>query len=99
MKLTIVIPCFNESKPSGLLWTQCVQRLIRRKKSLLSIDFSTDGTREILANELAAILIDWYFMNNQGKGAALRSGILHATGISSSFRMPILNTTPMNIQF
>ena len=81
MKLSVVVPCFNEKKT--------IASLIRavRKASDLSLeiivvnDGSTDGTREILDGELKSeidILI--HQERNQGKGAALRMGFKAATG-------------------
>ena len=44
-------------------------------------DFSTDGTRELLAGELRG-MVDQLLLHdkNQGKGAALRTGIASASG-------------------
>jgi glycosyltransferase involved in cell wall biosynthesis len=80
-KLSVVIPVFNEK--------QWVRQLVKRvqavpmpKEIILVDDFSTDGTREILA-ELAEedptirVILQ---PHNQGKGAALREGFKHATG-------------------
>src|SRR5262249_34174821 len=48
---------------------------------ILVDDASTDGTREVIAQEVGA-LVDRVILHdtNQGKGAALRSGFAHATG-------------------
>jgi len=44
-------------------------------------DYSTDGTREVLANSITHLVSKViYHDRNQGKGAALRTGIAAATG-------------------
>jgi glycosyltransferase involved in cell wall biosynthesis len=44
-------------------------------------DFSTDGTRDILSEKIAPVVAKIiYHKRNQGKGAALRTGIAAATG-------------------
>ena len=81
MKLSVVIPCFNE--------VTTIERIIAAvrasphpdKEVIVVDDGSSDGTREKISGELRP-LIDQLVMHekNQGKGAALRSGIRAATG-------------------
>jgi glycosyltransferase involved in cell wall biosynthesis len=76
-----VIPCFNE--------VTTIERIIAAvrasphpdKEIIVVDDGSSDGTREKISGELRP-LIDQLVMHekNQGKGAALRSGIRAATG-------------------
>ena len=81
MKLTIVIPCFNEKQTIRSIVDAVRSAPYPQKEIIVVDDFSTDGTREILANELAGKIDRLVFHEtNQGKGAAVRSGILHATG-------------------
>ena len=81
MKLTIVIPCFNEKQTIRSIVDAVRSAPYPQKEIIVVDDFSTDGTREILANELAGKIERLVFHEtNQGKGAALRSGIQHATG-------------------
>lgn len=52
-----------------------------RKEIIIVDDCSTDGTREILKNEITPLVQKIiYHEVNQGKGAALRTGIAAATG-------------------
>lgn len=81
MKLTIVIPCFNEKQTIRSIVGAVRSAPYPQKEIIVVDDFSTDGTREILANELAGKIDRLVFHEtNHGKGAALRSGIQHATG-------------------
>jgi glycosyltransferase involved in cell wall biosynthesis len=83
MKLTIVIPCYNEIETIDLI-IQAVRESGHFDKEIIVVDdCSVDGTREKLKSEIEpAGLVDRvvYHERNQGKGAALRTGIQHATG-------------------
>lgn len=81
IKLTIIIPCFNEKNTIRSIIDAVCAAPIALKEIIVVDDFSNDGTREILANELADRIDKLIFHeSNQGKGAALRSGIKLATG-------------------
>ena len=80
MKLSVVIPAFNEAKTIR----EIVARVLAvpvEKEILIIDDGSTDGTREIL-RELDARDGVRVFLQpvNQGKGAAVSVGFRHATG-------------------
>jgi len=54
---------------------------VQHKEVIVIDDCSTDGTRDILAQKIAPIVSRViYHDRNQGKGAALRTGIAAATG-------------------
>jgi glycosyltransferase involved in cell wall biosynthesis len=81
MKLSVVIPCFNEAKTIRSI-VDAVRRAPVADKEIIVVDAcSTDGTRDLLRGELAS-QIDKLLLHekNQGKGAALRTGIKAATG-------------------
>jgi glycosyltransferase involved in cell wall biosynthesis len=80
-KLSVVIPCFNEANTIE----EIVQRVRAIPVPALEIiivdDCSTDGTRDILRDRVAAQVEKVvYHDKNQGKGAALRNGFRAATG-------------------
>ena len=80
MKLSIVIPIYNERKTLETLIAK-VNAVDYDKEIILVDDFSTDGTREILKvyenKENFKVL---YHNHNQGKGAALRTGFSNVNG-------------------
>ena len=81
MKLSVVIPCYNEVRTIDRI-LQAVRASPHREIEIIVVDdASTDGSRDRLAGELQH-LIDRLVVHetNQGKGAALRSGIRAATG-------------------
>jgi len=81
MKLTIVIPCYNENKTIEAIIQAVKQSPYSDKEIIVVDDFSTDGCRETLKTKVEpADVRVIYHDRNQGKGAALRTGFLHATG-------------------
>jgi len=83
MKLSIVIPVYNEE--------QYIRKIIQTvkaadtnyiEKEIICVDdCSTDGTRDILKNEIEAQVDKViYKEKNEGKGSALRTGFQHASG-------------------
>lgn len=83
MKLSIIIPVFNESKT--------IAEIIKRVRKVKIADFekeiiivddgSTDGTIEEVERTIRGLNIKFYkHEKNLGKGAAVRTGISKATG-------------------
>ena len=81
MKLSVIIPCYNE--------VGSLHEIIERVKSaepldkeiIVVDDFSTDGTRELLQSEIEPLVDEiLYHESNRGKGAALRTGFARARG-------------------
>jgi glycosyltransferase involved in cell wall biosynthesis len=81
MKLSIVIPCYNEKNTIRTIVDAVRTAPYPDKEIIVVDDCSKDGTRDILTGEIAP-LVDklLYHEVNQGKGAALRTGIRAATG-------------------
>lgn len=83
MKLSIIMPVYNERDTLREILAQVrAVDLGEIDKEIVAIDdCSTDGSRDILAEEAAAgDLKAFYHDVNRGKGAAVRTGIEHATG-------------------
>lgn len=81
MKLTVVIPCFNEVKTLKYVVEAVKQSPIEDCEIIIVDDGSKDGTRELLEQEIAHQVDQViYHPVNRGKGAALRSGFAAATG-------------------
>jgi glycosyltransferase involved in cell wall biosynthesis len=81
MKLSIVIPCYNEAKTIRTLVERVRAAPVADKEIIIVDDCSRDGTRDLLRTQIE-VLVDRviYHAENQGKGAALRTGFAAATG-------------------
>ena len=81
MKLSIVIPCFNEEKTISEIIDKIINKVNLDKEIIVVDDCSTDKTRSILQNELKD-KIDKLILNDQnyGKGYSLKEGIKIAEG-------------------
>ncbi|MCD6385641.1 glycosyltransferase family 2 protein [Candidatus Sumerlaeota bacterium] len=82
MKLSIIIPIYNEEKLIKEVLRR-VRQLPFDKEIILVDDASIDGTHKILEQEVAehpgnTILLT--HKHNRGKGASIRTGLQHATG-------------------
>ncbi len=81
MKLTILVPCFNECSTINEILSRVEACSYQPKEIIVIDDCSTDGTRDILRKRAARNSEQIIFHEkNQGKGAALRAGIAAATG-------------------
>jgi len=83
MRLSVIIPCYNELSTIDSIIDAVNGAPYPDKEIIIVDDFSTDGTREKLRDQIASLgLVHQilYHESNQGKGAALRTGIAAATG-------------------
>ena len=81
MKISIVIPCYNEKNTIEEIVEAVRSAPIENKEIIIVDDCSGDGTRAVLEEKISQ-MIDRiiYHPVNRGKGAALRSGFAAATG-------------------
>jgi len=81
VRVSIVIPCFNEEKTVEALVDAVRASELPDKEIVLVDDASTDATWEIVSTKLVG-RIDKVLRHerNRGKGAALRTGFAAATG-------------------
>lgn len=83
MKISIVVPCFNEIETIKQITSKIVNALNKYQYEILVIDdCSTDGSFEIL-NEIQSNNKNIKILSNSknlGKGASLRKGFEEATG-------------------
>jgi glycosyltransferase involved in cell wall biosynthesis len=81
MKLSVIIPCYNERSTIKRIVSAVKSVLLPEIEIIIVDDFSSDGTRDVLKTVLES-QVDRviYHSTNQGKGAALRSGFAAATG-------------------
>lgn len=81
VKLTVIIPCYNERSTIEGIIEAVRSSPVHHKEIIVVDDCSTDGTREVLVDKIAPLVAKViYHDRNQGKGAALRTGIAAATG-------------------
>ena len=82
MKISIVIPCYNEKNTINAIVSRVIEAPIPYEKEIIIVDDgSTDGTREHLAAHIAPLVHQvLYHAHNKGKGAALSTGFHIASG-------------------
>ena len=81
MKLSIIIPCYNEKKHLSKLISLVRTSPVNEKEIILVDDFSNDGTTELIRSKLQTKVDKViYHPRNMGKGAAIRSGLKYVTG-------------------
>ncbi|PYI60046.1 MAG: glycosyl transferase [Verrucomicrobia bacterium] len=81
MKVSIVIPCYNERDTIEKIVEAVREAPLQSREIIVVDDCSQDGTQALLRGKVSQ-MVDRviYHPVNQGKGAALRSGFAAATG-------------------
>ena len=82
MKISIIIPCYNEISTISKIIDK-INTIDIEKEIIIIDDFSNDGSKEKIKNEIKIkyeSVIDIYHDRNQGKGAAIKTGLKKATG-------------------
>ncbi len=81
MKVSIVIPCYNEKNTIEKIVEAVRNAPLNSKEIIVVDDCSQDGTQTLLREKISAVVDQIiYHPVNRGKGAALRSGFAAATG-------------------
>ena len=80
MKLSIIIPCYNESKTISTIIDKVISSSEYEKEIIVIDDFSTDGTVDILKSIEKKISKLIFNEKNYGKGYCLKRGIQEASG-------------------
>jgi len=84
MKLSMIIPVFNEKKTLGELIRRVMAVSLPgvKKEIIIVDDKSTDSSRKVLGQikKQSPQFKILYHQRNQGKGAAVRTGLKNATG-------------------
>ena len=81
MKVSVIIPCFNECLTVEKILDKVLDNKNYEYEIIIVDDFSTDGSREILKN-ISKNKINHLILNekNYGKGYSIRQGIKISTG-------------------
>ena len=81
MRLSIIIPCYNEKSHLSELISRVRESPVAEKEIILVDDGSDDGTGELIDEQLSG-KVDTVVRHsrNMGKGAAICSGLGHVSG-------------------
>jgi len=82
MKISIIIPCFNEEKTVGIVINKVLKFNLYEKELIIVDDCSTDTSNDIIKNLAAnnSEIKPFFLEKNLGKGGALKKGIQEAKG-------------------
>jgi glycosyltransferase involved in cell wall biosynthesis len=81
MKLSVIIPCYNEKEHLQKLISLVKWSPVGQKEIILVDDGSNDGTTELIKSDLESKVDKViYHPRNMGKGASIQSALKHVTG-------------------
>ena len=81
MKISIVIPCYNEAETIETIVEAVLAVPLSNREIIIVDDCSTDGTKEVLYKKINHLVDKIIYQKiNQGKGSALRTGFANASG-------------------
>lgn len=81
MKISIIIPCFNEINTIEKIIDKIIQQNLEDHEIIIIDDHSTDGTRKILEDRIKEKVTKIiYNEKNFGKGFSIKTGINIASG-------------------
>jgi glycosyltransferase involved in cell wall biosynthesis len=79
MKVSVIIPCFNERKTIEQVVGAVRTAPIKEIEIVVVDDGSTDGTATLLKEKIASVVDRIIYQpRNRGKGAAMRAGLAAA---------------------
>lgn len=78
MKITIIIPTYNEGETVGEIIKQ-VKMVEGFEKEIIVVDDASTDQTALAIKKIRGIIVMRH-ANNQGKGAAIRTGLAYATG-------------------
>ena len=79
--LSVVMPVYNEARTIVAVIERVLNAPVDLAKEIIVVDdASTDGTRQLLQNMSSGEIRLLFHDVNRGKGAAIRTGVAHATG-------------------
>ncbi|MBM3459816.1 MAG: glycosyltransferase family 2 protein [Armatimonadetes bacterium] len=94
VRLSVLIPAFNE-RDTILQTIQRVRALGDFVEIILVDDASTDGTGELLEQQIGVVVVR--HERNRGKGAAIRTAIRHMTGDVAAIQDADLEYDPQDL--